>query len=74
LKRCPSLSKQEILSFREGILRDKEAVQYAIMWPYSNGLAEGKINRLKLMKRMMDGRASFETLKKKVILSQTHFN
>ena len=37
----------------------------------SNGAVEGHVNRIKSIKRQMYGRASFEVLRKKVILSQS---
>ncbi len=44
-----------------------EAVRNAIKYEYSNGLAEGCINKLKVIKRIMYGRCSFETLKNKIL-------
>jgi len=57
----------EINSFINGIERDMEAVRNAIKYEYSNGLAEGCINKLKVIKRIMYGRCSFETLKNKIL-------
>jgi len=54
-------------SFINGIERDMEAVRNAIKYEYSNGLAEGCINKLKVIKRIMYGRCSFETLKNKIL-------
>ena len=39
---------------------------------YNNGLAEGSVNKLKVIKRIMYGRNSFELLKAKVLLHE-HF-
>ena len=50
-----------------GVLKDLKAVLNNAVYPYNNGLAEGQINKLKIIKRIMYGRASFETLKNKVI-------
>jgi len=47
-----------------------EAVRNAIKYEYSNGLAEGCINKLKVIKRIMYGRCSFETLKTKILGSK----
>ena len=58
-------------SLARGLLRDIEAVQNGIRMPWSNGAVEGHVNRIKSIKRQMYGRASFELLRKKVILSQT---
>ena len=44
------------------------AVYNAVSLDYNNGLAEGKVNKLKLVKRIMYGRCSFSALKNKVLL------
>lgn len=49
----------EFQSFVLGIERDKAAVQAGLTRPESNGIVEGKVKKLKLMKRMVYGRASF---------------
>lgn len=48
-----------------------EAVKAAIIYDDNNGLTEGNVNRLKNIKRQMYGRAGFELLRKKVVLSNT---
>jgi transposase len=58
-------------TFARGLLKDIEAVENGISMPWSNGAVEGHINRIKSIKRQMYGRASFELLRKKVILSQS---
>ena len=35
--------------------------------PQNNGLVEGKVNKLKLIKRMMYGRAEFPLLRQRVL-------
>jgi len=57
-------------NFANGLLRDIKAVENAIHLPWSNGTVEGHVNRIKSIKRQMYGRASFELLRRKVILSQ----
>lgn len=37
--------------------------------PWSNGPVEGQVNRLKLIKRSMYGRASFDLLRQRVLLA-----
>jgi lambda repressor-like predicted transcriptional regulator len=76
LKKAQDLKIREIKSFVEGVKRDYEAVFNAIKYDYSNGLAEGKVNKLKLIKRIMYGRCHFSTLKNKVLLIEnpTFFN
>ena len=58
-------------TFARGLLRDIKAVENGIHMQWSNGAVEGHVNRIKSIKRQMYGRASFELLRKKVILSQT---
>ena len=58
-------------TFARGLLRDISAVENGINMPWSNGAVEGHVNRIKSIKRQMYGRASFELLRKKVILSQS---
>jgi len=42
-------------------------VELAIETPWNNGPIEGQINRLKVIKRQMYGRAGFELLKARVL-------
>jgi hypothetical protein len=58
-------------TFATGLLSDIEAVENGINMSWSNGTVEGHVNRIKSIKRQMYGRASFELLRKKVILSQS---
>jgi len=46
------------------------AVQSAFSLPFSNGMVEGHINRLKLLKRQMYGRANFDLLRARVLYPQ----
>jgi transposase len=57
----------ELLRFAGGIERDKAAVQAALLLPYSNGVVEGHVHRLKLIKRQGYGRASFPLLRQRVL-------
>jgi len=58
-------------TFARGLYRDIDAVENGIKMHWSNGATEGHVNRIKSIKRQMYGRASFDLLRKKVILSQT---
>lgn len=57
--------------FVKGLIRDFEAVKAAIINKRNNGQTEGNVNRLKNIKRQMYGRAGFELLRRKVVLSNT---
>jgi len=56
-----------LVTFAEGLRRDYTAVRAALAEPWSSGQAEGQINRLKMLKRQMYGRAGFELLRKRVL-------
>src|SRR5580698_1754330 len=53
--------------FVSGITRDRDAVEAALHLPWSNGPVEGQVHRLKLIKRQMYGRASFDLLRLRVL-------
>ncbi len=57
----------ELIRFANGIERDKAPVQAALTLPYSNGVVEGHVHRLKLIKRMGYGRAGFPLLRQRVL-------
>ena len=53
----------EVGRFAEGLRQDWAAVLEAVRQPWSQGQVEGQINRLKLIKRQMYGRANFDLLR-----------
>jgi transposase len=57
----------ELNSFAQGIGRDYVAVRAAFSSSISNGQVEGQVNRLKLIKRQLFGRATFDLLKQRVL-------
>lgn len=54
-------------TFAAGLERDKTAVAAALSLPWSQGQTEGQVNRLKLIKRQMYGRAKFDLLRLRVL-------
>ena len=58
---------QALQSFVTGVQQDKDAVLAGLTLPWSNGPLEGHVNRLKLIKRSMYGRAEFDLLKRRVL-------
>lgn len=60
-------SKGDLRGFAAGLRQDEAAVQAAIEQPWSNGPVEGQVNRLKLIKRSMYGRAGFDLLRQRVL-------
>ena len=57
-----------LATFAEGLRRDGAAVRGAFGSPWSQGQVEGQVNRLKLLKRQMYGRAGFALLRKRTLL------
>jgi transposase len=56
-------------SFAKHLSADYEAVRAAVMLDWSNGPVEGQINRLKMVKRSMYGRASLDLLGRRFLLA-----
>jgi transposase len=59
----------ELRDFARSLGRDKEAVLAALELSWSNGQVEGQLNRLKLIKRQMYGRARLDLLRARVLAS-----
>jgi transposase len=56
-------------NFARKIDSDYDAVRGAVTSPWSTGQVEGQINRLKMIKRQMFGRANFDLLNLRFILA-----
>ena len=54
-------------TFVTSVQQDKDAVLAGLTLSWSNGPLEGNVNRLKLIKRSMYGRAEFDLLKLRVL-------
>ncbi|HWZ20248.1 MAG TPA: transposase, partial [Ktedonobacteraceae bacterium] len=67
LARAKTSGVSELGSFVKGIQRDYAAVRAACSLPWSNGIVEGHVNRLKFIKRSMFGRAKLDLLRVKVL-------
>ncbi|MGW1659350.1 ISL3 family transposase [Streptomyces atratus] len=52
-----------------GIDRDRAAVIAGLTLPWNSGVVEGHVNRIKMLKRQMFGRAGFALLRKRVLLA-----
>ncbi len=57
----------ELLSFAAGVEKDKEAVRAGLTWWINNGVVEGHVTKLKLIKRQGYGQAGFPLLRKRVL-------
>jgi transposase len=63
LQNCEASAIPEFVNLAKGMRKDYLAVQAALYSDWSNGQTEGHINRLKLLKRQMYGRANFDLLR-----------
>lgn len=57
----------KLARFAEGLTADLAAVQAGLTEEWSNGVTEGQVNRLKLLKRQAYGRAGFELLRQQML-------
>ena len=60
----------ELQAYINGVRKDIDAVKNGISLAYNNGLAEGSVNKIKVIKRIMYGRNSFDLLKAKVLFHE----
>jgi transposase len=67
LKIATSSNLPSFMALANGIEADKAAVEAAFTLPYSNGMLEGHVNRLKLIKRQGYGRAGLDLLRARVV-------
>lgn len=57
----------ELAGVAGGMRRDSAAIEAALLLEHSQGQTEGQVNRLKLLKRQMYGRAKFDLLRQRVL-------
>jgi len=67
LERAKDSKIKELVSFCNGLERDRAAVEAGLSTQYSNGQTEGQVNRVKNIKRQMYGRASFKLLRTRIL-------
>lgn len=59
----------EIRSFATGLRKDWDAVTAGLTLPWSSGAVEGAVNRIKMLKRQMYGRANLDLLRRRILLA-----
>jgi hypothetical protein len=62
-------SAAEVRGLAGSLRQDEAAVAATLRLPWSNGLVEGHVHRVKLIKRPMFGRAGFDLLRRRVLHS-----
>ena len=56
-------------TFVTGLRADQDAVTSGLSLPWSSGAVEGHVNRIKMLKRQMYGRANPDLLRRRVLLT-----
>ena len=69
LQRATTSTVDAIRRFATGLYEDYEAVKAGVTLPWSSGPVEGHINRLKMLKRQMFGRARLDLLSRRFVLA-----
>jgi transposase len=67
LQRATASTLEAMQRFAKGLHEDYEAVKAGVTLPWSTGPVEGHINRLKMLKRQMFGRARLDLLSRRFI-------
>jgi len=67
LKRAASSTLEALRRFATGLYDDYQAVKAGVTLPWSSGPVEGHINRLKMLKRQMFGRARLDLLSRRFL-------
>ena len=69
LQRATTSALEAMQRFATGLRDDYAAVRAGVTLPWSNGPVEGHINRLKMVKRHMFGRARLDLLRRRFVLA-----
>ena len=67
LQRATTSTLEAVQRFAKGLYEDYQAVKAGVTLPWSNGPVEGHINRLKMLKRQMFGRAHLDLLSRRFV-------
>jgi transposase len=67
LTRATTSGITELDRFARGLTDDRAAVEAGLSLEWSNGQTEGQVNKLKLLKRSMYGRANFDLLRSRLL-------
>jgi transposase len=71
LQQAATSGVTEVKRFAQGLRRDEAAVRAAFSLSYSSGQIEGQVNKLKLLKRSMYGRAKLDLLRRRTLATGT---
>ncbi|GLL05136.1 ISL3 family transposase [Dactylosporangium matsuzakiense] len=60
----------QLQAFASGLRKDWNAVVAGLTTAWSSGAVEGNVNRIKMLKRQMFGRANFDLLRQRILLTR----
>ena len=69
MRKAATCGVQSLEAFAAGLQQDVASVRAALTTRWSNGQTEGHVNKLKLLKRQMYGRAKFDLLRRRLLLA-----
>ena len=69
IARAEASAVSELRGFSKGLRKDWAAVTAGLTVSHSSGAVEGYVNRIKMLKRQMYGRAKPDLLRKRVLLA-----
>jgi transposase len=69
LAQAAAIDLAGLRSFVKGIQHDQDAVAAGLTLPWNSGPVEGHVNRIKMLKRQMFGRANIDLLRKRVLMT-----
>ncbi|MFJ8827662.1 transposase [Streptomyces sp. NPDC102467] len=61
--------QRELRTLAGGMRRDSAAILTALTTTHTSGAVEGNVTRIKLLKGQMYGRANFDLLRRRILLS-----
>jgi transposase len=59
----------DLHSFARGLKHDYDAARNGLTLPWNSGVVEGTVNKIKMIKRQMYGRAGFPLLRKRILVA-----
>jgi transposase len=59
-----------LAAYARGLTADYDAVRNGLTLPHSSGAVEGNVNRIKMLKRQMYGRANFDLLRIRILYAR----
>jgi len=68
---CQDSGVTNLQTFADGVKRDYNAIRGALETVWSNGQTEDQVNRLKMLKRQMYGRAGLDLLRTRILYPST---